>query len=173
MPALELTLAILKPHVIKNPHSLKSIRKLILTSNFKIVQSKRFTFDQEIAKTFYLDHKDKFFYNRLITFMTSGPSDLYILARENAIQEWRDLMGPTKTYKAQYEDPDTIRGEFGLSDTRNATHGSDSVESATREMKLLFPEFNVLKWQENEEFYFRSNSLIFCCFDFVHKVNYK
>ncbi|XP_031354408.1 nucleoside diphosphate kinase 6-like isoform X3 [Photinus pyralis] len=103
----------------------------------------------------------------------SGPSDLYILARENAIQEWRDLMGPTKTYKAQYEDPDTIRGEFGLSDTRNATHGSDSVESATREMKLLFPEFNVLKWQENEEFYFRSNSLIFCCFDFVHKVNYK
>ncbi|XP_031354407.1 nucleoside diphosphate kinase 6-like isoform X2 [Photinus pyralis] len=115
-------------------------------------------------------YSDRVLFQALIR---SGPSDLYILARENAIQEWRDLMGPTKTYKAQYEDPDTIRGEFGLSDTRNATHGSDSVESATREMKLLFPEFNVLKWQENEEFYFRSNSLIFCCFDFVHKVNYK
>ncbi|KAK5641029.1 hypothetical protein RI129_009576 [Pyrocoelia pectoralis] len=173
MPPLELTLAILKPHVIKNPHSLASIRKLILSSHFKVVQSKRFTFNDEIAKRFYNEHKDKFFYNRLITFMTSGPSDLYVLARENAIQEWRNLMGPTKAYKAQYDDPETIRGQFGLSDTRNATHGSDSAQSAAKEIGLLFPDFDIIKWHDNEEYYFRSNSLIFCCFDFVHKINYK
>jgi nucleoside-diphosphate kinase len=56
--------------------------------------------------------------------MCSGPSDIYILAAHNAIIKWRQLMGPTKTYQAQYSAPHTIRGMFGLSDTRNATHGS-------------------------------------------------
>lgn len=57
----------------------------------------------------------------------SGPSDLYVLARENAIKEWRRIMGPTKVYKTQFEAPETIRGTFGFSDTRNATHGSGKI----------------------------------------------
>lgn len=56
--------------------------------------------------------------------MCSGPSDIHILADYDAIIKWRQLMGPTKVYQAQYIAPDTIRGMFGLSDTRNATHGS-------------------------------------------------
>nr|CAH7761486.1 unnamed protein product [Callosobruchus chinensis] len=73
--------------------------------------------------------------------MTSGPCELMILTKENAIQEWRQLMGPTKVFKAQFDAPDSLRGQFGLSDTRNATHGSDSPESAMKEIEIFFPEF--------------------------------
>lgn len=54
----------------------------------------------------------------------SGPSESYVLARENAIKHWRVIMGPTKVYKAQFDQPLSIRGQYGLSDTRNATHGA-------------------------------------------------
>lgn len=57
-------------------------------------------------------------------FLCSGPSEVYILAREDAIKMWRELMGPTKVYQAIYTSPGTIRAEYGLTDTRNATHGS-------------------------------------------------
>lgn len=171
MTPLELTLAILKPHIIKHPPALSSIRNLILTSNFKIVRSKRRALTKDDAEHFYSEHKQKFFYNRLVTFMTSGQSDLYILAKDNAIKEWRKLMGPTKVYKAQFEEPNSIRGTFGLSDTRNATHGSDSVESACREMGIFFPEFDINDWYKIEEEKFRSNSLRFCASDFVHKID--
>lgn len=57
-------------------------------------------------------------------FFTSGPSDVYILARENAIKKWRELMGPTKVFEAKLSHPDSIRGKYGLTDTRNVTHGS-------------------------------------------------
>ena len=124
----------------------------------------------------------KFFYNRLVTFMTSGEIGVHILARHDAITRWRQLMGPTKVYRydisglrggrdtggnwdsksktkalcilshrTRLEHPDTIRGRFGASDTRNATHGSDSVESATREIGFFFPEFSIKQWYEVEE----------------------
>lgn len=76
------------------------------------------------ASQFYHDHKDKFFFNRLVTFMSSGPCYIHILARENAIEFWRTMMGPTKVFKTIFTHPESIRGVHGLTDTRNATHGS-------------------------------------------------
>lgn len=67
---MELTLAILKPHVVKQPIALENIRNIILTSNFKVVRCKRYTFKLQDASRFYEGHKEKFFYNRLVTFMT-------------------------------------------------------------------------------------------------------
>lgn len=67
---LELTLAILKPHIVKYPLALETIRNMILTSNFKIARSKRYAFTLQDAARFYEEHKEKFFYNRLVTFMT-------------------------------------------------------------------------------------------------------
>lgn len=67
---LELTLAMIKPHILKDPTALKAVRRMILTSNFKIVRTKRHTFTVEEAEKFYDEHKGKFFYNRLVTFMT-------------------------------------------------------------------------------------------------------
>lgn len=106
----------------------QKIRDLIIDNNFKVVRSRRATISREEAELFYKEHKNKFFYNRLLTFMSSGPSDVHILTRHDAVAKWRQLMGPTKVYQAQYNAQDTIRGTFGLSDTRNATHGSGNIE---------------------------------------------
>ncbi|XP_076272036.1 nucleoside diphosphate kinase 6-like [Rhynchophorus ferrugineus] len=157
MTALQLTLAIIKPHVIKNPFSLEAIRNIIVSSNFKVVKSKRKHITPHEAEMFYEEHMHKFFYNRLITFMTSGPSDVYILAKENAIKDWRTLMGPTKVYKAQFEARESIRGKYGFTDTRNATHGSDSPETAKREIGIFFPEFDYEGWFKTEEPKFHHN----------------
>ncbi|XP_034934330.1 nucleoside diphosphate kinase 6 isoform X2 [Chelonus insularis] len=123
------------------------------------------------ASLFYEDHRKKFFYNRLVTFMCSGPSDIHILARDNVISKWRELMGPTKVYEAQYTHPETIRGKYGLSDTRNATHGSDSPESVKREIKIFFPNFNVKEWYDNEEMYFNSEKIHFDPELFLHIID--
>ena len=66
----------------------------------------------------------KFFFGRLVSYMSSGPINPMVLAHKDAIQKWRALMGPTKSYVAQATAPHTIRGMYGLTDTRNATHGS-------------------------------------------------
>jgi hypothetical protein len=80
-------------------------------------------------------------------------------------------MGPTKVFKTQFEAPDSIRGKFGLSDTRNATHGSDSPESGKRESAIIFPQFDVDKWYRDEEEIFRKNQIEFIKGNFVHKVS--
>ena len=71
-----------------------------------------------------------------------------LLAKPNAIADWRELMGPTKVFKSIYSHPNSLRGMFGLTDTRNVCHGSDSEESVKREIEILCPEFNVAKWYE-------------------------
>lgn len=148
------------------------------------------------AELFYKEHRNKFFYNRLLTFMCSGPSDIHILGRHDAIAKWRQLMGPTKVYQAQYNAQDTIRGMFGLSDTRNATHGSgnqpqyrtysmecivlkkrlmlfalDSAESAEREIMIFFKDFNIKKWYDNEEMFYNLGRLHFDPMSFMHTID--
>uniref|UniRef100_A0A1B6MTL0 Nucleoside diphosphate kinase n=1 Tax=Graphocephala atropunctata TaxID=36148 RepID=A0A1B6MTL0_9HEMI len=150
--SLELTLAILKPHVVKASHALEAIRRIIVNNGFLIVESKTVRIPQQQVEHFYEEHKNKFFYNRLITSMTSGDCEVYVLAKHNAIQDWRQLMGPTKVFQAIFSHPDSLRGMYGLTDTRNATHGSDSKESAAREISIFFPDFSVSQWlKENEE----------------------
>lgn len=168
---LQLTLAMLKPHVVKSPFALQKIRDTIIDNNFKVVRSRRTIVTRQEAELFYAEHKGKFFYNRLLTFMYSGPSEIYILAEPNAILKWRKLMGPTKVYKAQFTDPDTIRAIYGLSDTRNAAHGSDSVESAEREIAILFKDFNIKGWYEDEEQYFNLGQVHFDPLMFLHTVD--
>ncbi|GJQ80074.1 hypothetical protein Trydic_g19358 [Trypoxylus dichotomus] len=167
---LQLTLAILKPHLVSNPLAVQDIRNLMLSNKFKVVNWKRHALTLKDAEKFYEEHKTKFFYNRLITFMTSGPSEMYILARENAIAEWRQLMGPTKVFKTQFDAPGSIRGVYGYSDTRNATHGSDSDESARREIGIFFHEFDYKNWYNSEEQYFQAGDLEFSNDLFLHKV---
>ncbi|XP_071501054.1 nucleoside diphosphate kinase 6-like [Diadema antillarum] len=101
----------------------------------------------------------RFFYNRLVGFMMCGPMCAQILAGDNVITRWRELMGPTKTFRAKHIQPDTIRGQHGLTDTRNATHGSDSPETASREIGFFFPEFSIQRWYEREEPLYRDESV--------------
>nr|CAD7194970.1 unnamed protein product [Timema douglasi] len=176
-----------------------NIRDVILANRFYVVRTTSIKFSQESARTFYQEHKNKFFYHRLVSFMTSvgisklikvinpglscvtimqhpvcligsGSVDVHILARKDAVAAWRVLMGPTKVYQAQFSDPNTIRGSYGISDTRNATHGSDSPESAAREIALLFPTFDLHVWSQHQEPSFRAGKVELCLNTFVHKI---
>nr|XP_013223072.1 nucleoside diphosphate kinase 6 [Columba livia]XP_021145868.1 nucleoside diphosphate kinase 6 [Columba livia]XP_021145869.1 nucleoside diphosphate kinase 6 [Columba livia]XP_021145870.1 nucleoside diphosphate kinase 6 [Columba livia] len=100
--------------------------------------------------------------------MASGPMWAYILAHENAIPLWRSLMGPTKVFRARNSVPDSIRGAYGLTDTRNTAHGSDSPASASREIAFFFPEFNERLWYEQEEPRLRCGRVFYNAEERVH-----
>eukprot|EP00088_Acartia_fossae_P054801 TRINITY_DN6325_c0_g1_i8.p1 TRINITY_DN6325_c0_g1~~TRINITY_DN6325_c0_g1_i8.p1 ORF type:complete len:211 (+),score=11.63 TRINITY_DN6325_c0_g1_i8:39-635(+) len=167
---LELTLAILKPDLTQHKQHLNEVRQMIVDNDFLIVRSKIMKLNRSKAEEFYEEHRGKFFYNRLVTYMSSGPIHPLILAKENAIQDWRKLMGPTKVFKTRFSDPETIRGKFGLTDTRNATHGSDSIETADKETKFFYPEFCRQQFFDEEETFFRSGNIELDLDNFVHKI---
>ncbi|CAH0720581.1 unnamed protein product, partial [Brenthis ino] len=160
MQKLQLSLAIIKPHAVKNPVALSYIRNVI-KNTFVVVKTKRILLDKETAGKFYKEHVEKFFYNRLVTFMASGSIDLHIIGHTNAIDLWRRMLGPTKVYHAQFKEPYCLRGMFGISDTRNVAHGSDSEVSAEREIKFFFPDFSFHNWHEHEEITYRKGPIIF------------
>lgn len=95
---------------------------------------------KERAGQFYIEHKDRPFYDDLKSFMSSGPILALILRKQDAIQSWRKLMGPTNSDKAREEAPNSIRAKFGTDGSKNATHGSDSPQSAAREIAFFFPK---------------------------------
>ncbi|KAI3364340.1 hypothetical protein L3Q82_011139 [Scortum barcoo] len=156
---LQLTLAVIKPDAVAHPVMLEALHQRILDNNFAIVRCKDLVWRRQDSERFYAEHSGRFFYQRLVEFMSSGPMRAYILAREDAIRHWRELMGPTKVFRARYTSPASIRAQFGLTDTRNTTHGSDSVESAKREISFFFPEFCMEEWIEKEEPSFRSGPI--------------
>lgn len=156
---LQLTLAVIKPDAVAHPLMLEALHQLILDNNFGIVRCKDLVWRRQDSERFYAEHSGRFFYQRLVEFMSSGPMRAYILAREDAISHWRELMGPTKVFRARFNSPASIRGQFGLTDTRNTTHGSDSLESAQREIAFFFPDFCADKWMKKEEPLFRSGQI--------------
>ncbi|XP_037607611.1 nucleoside diphosphate kinase 6 [Sebastes umbrosus] len=156
---LQLTLAVIKPDAVAHPVMMEALHQRILDNNFAIVRCKDLVWRRQDSEKFYAEHSERFFYQRLVEFMSSGPMRAYILAREDAIRHWRELMGPTKVFRARYTSPATIRAQFGLTDTRNTTHGSDSVESAQREISFFYPDFCVEEWMEKEEPSFRSGRI--------------
>ncbi|XP_036362588.1 nucleoside diphosphate kinase 6 isoform X1 [Octopus sinensis] len=145
---LQLTLAILKPDCMACPHIISEIRRIMLENEFWLVRTKMVKLSREQAEEFYSVHQEKFFYNRLVTFMCSGPIGVHVLAREDAINTWRKLLGPTKVLRTVFEEPTSIRGRFGLTDTRNCAHGSDSEETANKEIQFFFPEIDIDKFRE-------------------------
>jgi nucleoside-diphosphate kinase len=155
MTRLQLTLANLKPDVTPMTYSVLNIRDRILSAGFLVVRSKCLRLNRARAEEFYSEHEGKFFYNRLVGFMSSGESHAHVLAKENAIRDWRAMLGATKVFKTRFEQPDTIRGQFGLTDTRNVAHGSDSNESAAKEIGFFFPEFSIDSFYAGEEPTFR------------------
>jgi len=167
---LELTLGILKPDLTQHFLNFNLVRQMIVDNNFLVIRSKMMKFDKKLAEDFYEEHRGKFFFNRLVTYMSSGPIQPMILAKENAIQDWRKLMGPTKVFKTRFTDPETIRGRFGLTDTRNASHGSDSVITAQKETQFFFPEFNKEHFYKEEEIYFRNREVQIDEENFIHKI---
>lgn len=169
--SLQLTLAILKPDITPMTYAMLNIRDRMLDGGFLIVRTKKLRLGRVKAEQFYAEHEGKFFYNRLVGFMSSGECYAHVLAKDNAIADWRAILGPTKVFRTRFEQPLSVRGMFGLSDTRNVAHGSDSDESAAREIAFFFPEFSVTDFFAREETAFRIGSgVVFDPEALVHKL---
>eukprot|EP00798_Chlamydomonas_sp_ICE-L_P026071 gene26071-11774_t len=139
LPTIEWTLAMIKPDAVKKGKA-EEIKQLIKLQGFTIVAQEKVQLTRMRAEEFYAEHAGKPFFPNLITFMTSGPIWALVLAKSNAIRSWRGMMGPTNTLKAKLEAPKTLRALYGTDGTMNATHGSDAVETAKREIKFHFPK---------------------------------
>ena len=134
---IEQTLGIIKPGFIDN---IEDIQDIISKHGFTIVQSKKLHLTETQAKEFYHEHSHRSFYFGLVEYMISGPCVVMMLERSNAIKQWRSLMGPTDPSKAKQSHPDSIRALFGKSIQNNVVHGSDSQQSAQRELSFFFSD---------------------------------
>lgn len=137
------TFAMLKPDVANNSLAREAILSIIKDNGFEIIKIQKTRMSLELAEQFYSEHEKKFFFNRLVTFMSSSPIYALILAKNDAIYSWRSLIGKANVYRTIYSDPDCLRSKFGLTDTRNAVHGSDSEMTVRREASFFFPDFFV------------------------------
>ncbi len=133
---MERTFVMLKPDAVKR-RLIGEIIKRIEAKNLNIVAMKMMHIDRKLAETHYSEHREKPFFKDLVEFITSGPVVTMIVEGPNAISVIRAMMGATNPFNAA---PGTIRGDFGLDLTQNLIHGSDSPQSAQRELALFFPE---------------------------------
>jgi nucleoside-diphosphate kinase len=132
--AIEQTLSIIKPDAVAK-NVIGKIYSRFEKSGLKIVNAVMIDLGKEEAEGFYEIHKDRPFFNDLVSFMTSGPVMITVLEGENAVLKNRELMGATNPKEAK---PGTIRADFAESIDANAVHGSDSLENAKIEIDYFF-----------------------------------
>ncbi|MFZ9718884.1 MAG: nucleoside-diphosphate kinase [Chitinophagaceae bacterium] len=128
------TLTMIKPDAMQKGHA-GGILDMILKAGFRIVALKQLKLSAEKAGEFYAVHKERPFYGELVTFMSSGPIIAAILEKDNAVADFRKLIGATDPAKA---DEGTIRKKYAASVGENAVHGSDSDENANIESNFFF-----------------------------------
>ena len=133
------TFSIIKPDATKRNIS-GSINKIIEDNNLVIIAQKRTKLSKEKAEGFYSIHKDKPFFNDLIEYMTSGPVIVQVLQGDNAVENYRRIMGATNPENAENG---TIRKEYALNIQENSVHGSDSDENAKVEINYFFEESEI------------------------------
>ena len=129
----------IKPDAVANGH-IGNILNHITTAGFKIVAMKYLHLSTEKAGEFYGIHRERPFFNDLVSFMTSGPIVAAVLQKDNAVADFRTIIGATDPKKA---DAGTIRADFADSIDANAVHGSDAPETAAVEIAFFFPGMNV------------------------------
>ena len=138
--ALERTFSIIKPDATKRNLTGKIIAKFE-EAGLRIVASKRIHMSREQAEGFYAVHKERPFFGELVDFMISEPVVVQVLEGENAIAEYRKVMGATNPSEA---DAGTIRAEFAESIDANTVHGSDAPETAAEEIVFFFSEDEIV-----------------------------
>jgi nucleoside-diphosphate kinase len=130
----EETLVIVKPDAVKRGLIGEILSRLERTS-LRVAEMRLMRVDRDLAERLYAEHREKAFFPELVEFITSGDVVVAKVAGESAVSVVRTLMGATNPVEAA---PGTIRGDFGLVITQNLVHGSDSPESAKRELDLFF-----------------------------------
>ena len=136
---MERTLSIIKPDATARNITGK-VNAMIEDAGLRIVAQKRIRLTHPQAEEFYAEHKDKAFFTNLVDFMTSGPVVVQVLEGDDAIARYRKTMGATNPAVAE---EGTIRKTFALSIDKNTVHGSDSPESAKREVAFFFSEIEI------------------------------
>ncbi len=134
--ATQRTLVLVKPDGVRRRLVGEVIRRFE-NKQLDVVAMRMLTVDEELAKKHYAEHIEKPFFPELLSFITSGPVVAMCVAGDEAIPVVRGMMGATDPKKAA---PGTIRGDFAILTTENLVHGSDSPESAARELDLFFPD---------------------------------
>jgi len=132
--ALERTFAMVKPDGVKRGLVGEVVGRLE-QKGFRIVGMKLMQIPRETAETHYGEHQGKPFFEGLVSFITSGPVVAMVVEGENAIAEWRKMMGATNPKDAA---PGTLRGDFASTIDENVAHGSDAPETAEREIGIFF-----------------------------------
>jgi nucleoside-diphosphate kinase len=137
---MERTFAIIKPDAVERGLSGKIITK-IEEAGFTIAGMKKIHLSRTQAEGFYYVHKERPFFNDLCSFMSRSPVIVMCLQKENAIADWRTLMGATNPANAE---PGTIRKEFAKNIEENSSHGSDAPETAAFEIPYFFNSFELV-----------------------------
>ncbi|HWG89561.1 MAG TPA: nucleoside-diphosphate kinase [Candidatus Thermoplasmatota archaeon] len=139
---MERTFAMVKPDGVQRNLTGEIVRRYE-ARGLKVVGMKLMMVPRTMAEAHYAEHKGKPFYNGLVEYITSGPVVALCLEGKNAVAVVRAMNGATKPWDAL---PGTIRGDFALDIGRNVVHGSDSVESAKRELEIYFTKDELVTW---------------------------
>jgi nucleoside-diphosphate kinase len=137
--SVEKTFSIIKPNAMKK-NKIGEMIAIFEKNGLKIAAAKICVLSKEKAELFYAEHKERPFFGELVSFMTSGPVMLMCLAGEGAVMKNREIMGATDPKKAA---PGTLRALYGDSVGENACHGSDSLDSAKRELAIFFDKHEI------------------------------
>ena len=138
--SIERTFAMVKPDGVRRG-LVGDVVKRLESKGFRIVGMKLMQISRELAERHYGEHEGKPFYEGLVSFITSGPVVAMVVEGENAILEWRKMMGATNPEEAA---PGTLRGDFALIIDENVVHGSDAPATAEREIGLFFERSELL-----------------------------
>ena len=139
--SIEQTLSIIKPDATSR-NITGQVNSIIEKSGLKIIGQKRIKLTKDTAGKFYEVHKERPFFQDLVSFMVSGPVIVQVLKGENAVALYRKVMGATNPQEAEIG---TIRKEFALSIEANSVHGSDSIENAKKEISFFFSETEIFE----------------------------
>lgn len=142
---MERTLVLIKPDAVQRG-LVGEILSRLERRGLKLVALRLRQLDQALAREHYAEHEGKPFLEGLVRFITSGPLVAAVLEGPNAVAVVRSVMGPTDPQQAP---PGTIRGDYGLFIQNNLIHGSDSPESARREIALFFGEREIVSWERD------------------------
>ncbi|WP_436871608.1 nucleoside-diphosphate kinase [Mammaliicoccus sciuri] len=144
---MERTFLMIKPDAVQR-NLIGEVVSRLERKGLKLVAAKLFQANEELAKEHYAEHVEKPFFNDLVSFITSGPVFAMVVEGKNVVEVTRTLVGETNPTKAE---PGTIRGDYGIDLGRNIIHGSDSNESAEREIGLWFDQSELNDYKLNNE----------------------
>ncbi|TKR93814.1 hypothetical protein L596_008199 [Steinernema carpocapsae] len=141
--ALSRTFGLIKPDAVSNPLVLRRIVDALSASKeLEIVAAKRLHITRDQAAKLYETHQGKFFFDRLVRHVTSGPSIALLMQSRrdevDAVAAWRRMLGSSKLFRNAFSES-SLRTQFALSDTRNVGHGSDGLKDTLREMAIFEP----------------------------------